>query len=76
MLKVVKASQMGHFVMFLFGVHPYQPTLDFAFFILEWTIVNMVKRIWCYVKKKELPNDSGRPLSYSDFADKKQNGWY
>ena len=33
---------------FLFDVHPYQP-LDFAFFILEWTIV---KRIWCYIKKK------------------------
>ena len=33
--------------LFLFSVHPYQPTLDFAFFILEWTIV---KRIRCYIK--------------------------
>ena len=54
----LKAGQMGHFVMVSFGVHPYQPTLDFAFFILEWTIV---KRIWCYIKK-ELANDSGKPL--------------
>ena len=45
---------------FLFGVHPYQPTLDFAFFILEWTIV---KRIWCYIRKKSFQNDPGRPLS-------------
>ena len=28
------------------GVHPYRSTLDFAFFILEWTIV---KRIRCYI---------------------------
>ena len=34
---------------FLFGAHPYQPTLDFAFFILEWTIV---KRMWFIIKKK------------------------
>ena len=34
---------------FLFGVNPFQPTLDFAFFILEWTII---KCIWCYIKKK------------------------
>ena len=32
---------------FLFGVHPYQPTLDFTF-ILEWTTV---ERIRCYIKK-------------------------
>ena len=32
---VLKASQIGHFLMVSFGVHPYQPTLDFAFFILE-----------------------------------------
>ena len=25
-------------------------------------------------KEKELPNDSGRPLSYDNFTDKKQNG--
>ena len=30
----IKGSQMGHFVMALFGVHIYQPTLDFAFFII------------------------------------------
>ena len=44
-LTVLKASQMGHIVWFLFGMHLYQPTLDFAFFTLEWTIV---KCIWCY----------------------------
>ena len=31
------ASQMGHYryEMIFFGVHPYQPKLDFAFSILE-----------------------------------------
>ena len=54
---------------FLFGVHPYQPTLDFAFFILEWTI----KRIDVISKKKGLPNDSGRHhISYNHFTDKKK----
>ena len=41
---------------FLFGVHPHQPTLDFAFFILEWTIV---KGIWCYIKKKSFQTTRG-----------------
>ena len=40
---------MDYFEWFLFGVYPYQPTLDFAVFIFEWTIV---KSIWCYIKKK------------------------
>ena len=44
------------------SVHPYQATLDFAYFILEWT-----KCTWCYIEKKSFqnPNDSGRPLSYN-----------
>ena len=53
--------------MFLFGVNPYQPTLDVALFIVEWTIV---KRIWCCIKKgasKRL-----RPFSYNNFTDKKK----
>ena len=58
---------MGQSGWFRFGVHLYQPTLDFAFFILEWTIA---KRIWCYIKKKELQKDIGRPFSYSNVTDK------
>ena len=27
-------------------------------------------------QEKDLPNDSGRPLSYNNFTDKKQNGCY
>ena len=27
---------------FLFGVHPYKPTLDFEFFILKWAIVKHI----------------------------------
>ena len=37
---------------FLIGVHPYQSTLDFAFFIIKCTIVK---------PKKELSNNSERP---------------
>ena len=36
---------------FLFGVHPYQPTLDFTFLNLEWTIVTHI--LWCYIKEKK-----------------------
>ena len=43
---------MGHFVMFLFGVHPYQPTLDLTFFMLEWTIV-------VASRKKSFPTTGG-----------------
>ena len=44
---------------FLFGVHPYQPTLDFALFILEWAIKSVYdvtsskrasKRLWEAIK--------------------------
>ena len=56
----LKVRQMSYFEMvskwFLFSVHPYQPTLDFAFFILEWTIV---KRIRCYIKKKSFQMPQG-----------------
>ena len=41
---------------FLFGVRPYQPTLDFAFFILEWTIV---ERIWFFIKQKSFQKHQG-----------------
>ena len=26
-------------------------------------------------QEKEFPNDSGRPLNYNNFTDKKQNAW-
>ena len=35
---------------FLFGLHPYQPTLDFAFFILEWHMI--------LHQERELPNEA------------------
>ena len=57
---------------FLFGVHPYQPTVDFTFFISEWTIV---KRI-IHQDDKRASKRLGRPLSYNDCTDKKQNGCY
>ena len=46
---VLKVRQMRHYVMFSLCVLPYQPILDFGFFILEWTII--VKRIWYCIKK-------------------------
>ena len=58
---------------FLFGVHPYQRTLDFAFFIIERIII---KRIWCYIKKMSFQKKLGRPLNYNNSTDEKQNGCY
>ena len=40
----------------LFGVIPYQSTLDFVFFVLEWATV---KRIWYYIKTKSFQKTQG-----------------
>ena len=40
---------------FCFLVRPYQPTLDFAFFILEWTIEDVVEEaLKCHFDENEL----------------------
>ena len=53
---------------FLFGVHLYQPPLDFAFFRMN----NIFKAYTMLHQVVELPNDPGRPLSYYNFIDKKK----
>ena len=64
---------MGHYDMALFlCVHPYYQTLDFAFFFFE--MHNCLAHLTLH-KEKELPNDSGRPLSYNGSTDNKQNGY-
>ena len=55
-----KGGQMGHYEM---------ASLWFAFF---FRMNNCLAQLMLH-KEKEFPNDSGRPLGYNNFIDKKQN---
>ena len=71
-----KARQMGNYAMVSLWCESLLTNTRFRFnnnnndfVIIEWTIVAHLM----LDQQKELPNDSGRPLSYNNFTDKKQN---
>ena len=68
---MVKGRQMGHCVM----ISPWcEPLLTNTIFRFVYFRMNNCKAHLMLHQEKELPNDSGRPSSYNNFTNKKQNG--
>ena len=73
-MQTLRAVERVTLLRFLFVMHPYQTTLDFAFFDFRINNCEAHLMLRYLLKDQELPNDSGRLSSYNNFTDKKQNG--
>ena len=71
LVNVLRAGRWVTMIWFLFGMRPYHTNTRFR--LLFFRMNNCLAHLMLH-KEKELPNNSGRLLSYNNFTDKKENG--